>query len=71
MASKTKPLSREEFLAQMAIEADRLERIAREIREGKWGKFDIDERATRVSELEERVTICITGERMQAHGTGL
>jgi hypothetical protein len=64
------PLSEEEFLALMAIEATKLERFARELREGKWETFDIDETFTRVNERQEKVTTVIRASRLQALGKG-
>jgi hypothetical protein len=66
--------TREEFLAEMAIEASRLERFARQLREGKWGKFDIEESIDRKGlggSGEEKATIVIRASRIQGYGTGL
>lgn len=66
--------SREEFLAEMAIEASRLERFARDLRAGKWETFDIEESINPIGRgraVQEKATICIRASRMQAYGTGL
>lgn len=72
----TAPPSREEFLATMAIEATKLERLARELREGKWDTFNIEKKCDRIGDryakpTQEKVTIGVTASRKQAYGTGL
>lgn len=71
-------LTREEFLRKMAIEASRLERLARQIREGKWETFNIEESINHTGRgsgtnrpTQEKVTIVIRASRLQAYGTGL
>ena len=69
-----RPLSRKEFLALMEIEATKLERFARQLREGKWGSFNIEESVSprnRRDLGQEKVTIIIRASRTQAYGTGL
>ncbi len=64
----------EEFLAQMAIEASRLERFARQLREGKWESFNIEESVSPRNQRDlgqEKVTLVIRASRKQAYGTGL
>jgi len=66
--------TREEFLAEMAIEASRLERFARDLRAGKWETFHIEESINpfgRGRAVQEKATICIRASRRQAYGTGL
>jgi hypothetical protein len=63
-------LSREEFRALMEIEAKKLERFARELREGKWDTFDIEEKFTPQGSVQEKATIVIQASRLQAYGTG-
>jgi hypothetical protein len=66
------PLSREEFLALMEIEAKKLERFARELREGKWETYNIKENFDRRDGRpgQERATIVIEASRLQAYGAG-
>jgi hypothetical protein len=68
----TGPLSREEFLSLMEIQAKRLERFARELREGKWETFDMEESFAkdRGGLRQEKATILIRATRRQANGTG-
>lgn len=66
----TKPLSPEEFLAMMKIEASKLERFAREVAEGKWETFNIEESFTRKGPAQEEAIIVIRASRLQAYGTG-
>jgi len=65
------PLSREEFLALMEIEAKKLERFARELREGQWETYNIKENFTRDGGPgQERASIVIQASRLQAYGAG-
>jgi hypothetical protein len=65
------PLSREDFLREMENQAAKLKGFIRELREGEWEKFDINETFTKVSEDQERVTVVINASRLQKLGAGL
>jgi hypothetical protein len=65
------PRSREEFLRDAAIEATKLERFARQLREGKWDDFHIEEAITRNGRGGEKATVFFRASRMQKAGTGL
>lgn len=76
------PLSREDFLREMEMQATKLKRFIRELREGEWEKFDIKESVTPVGPEEyrggqrpeaaqERLTIVINASRLQKLGTGV
>ena len=64
------PLSTEEFLALMENEATKLERFARELREGKWERYNIQENFDRDDggPGQERATITVQASRLQAYG---
>lgn len=66
------PLSTEEFLALMENEATKLERFARELRDGKWERYNIQENFDRDDggPGQERATITVQASRLQAYGAG-
>jgi hypothetical protein len=67
-------LSREEeFREWAALEATRLERFARELREGKWETYDLHGSIEKknVGPGQERILIVMRASRLQALGTGL
>lgn len=64
------PLSREDFLRGMENQAAKLKGFIRELREGEWEKFDINETFAKVSEEQERVTVVINASRLQKLGAG-
>jgi hypothetical protein len=72
MPSDEQPLSREEFRALMEIEAKKLDRLARELREGKWETYSIEELFTPKDggRVQETATIVIRVSRVQAYGSG-
>jgi len=67
------PLTREEFLAEMEIEAKKLERLARQLRAGKWETFDVEESINRKGQGlgMEKATIFVRASRLQPEGTGI
>jgi len=69
----TPTFTREEFLAMMAIEATKMERLARQIREGQWETYDIEETIDRDGQDvgKEKATIMVRVSRLQDRGTGL
>lgn len=65
--------TKEQLMAEMAIEADKLERLAREVRAGKWETLDIEENINRRGQGIglERATVLVRVSRIQKEGTGI
>lgn len=65
--------AQEDFLREMAIEASKLERLARQLREGKWETFDLEEfvRPSKDGSRQEKLVVRIRLSRLQKYGTGL
>lgn len=65
------PGSREQFLQEKATQANALERLARQVREGKWETLHIEETFTRDGPHRERVTVSIRASLIRKNGTAL
>lgn len=65
--------SRYELKAELAIEAGKLERLARQLREGKWDEINIEEIINRKGQGAdaEKATVLIRVSRRQKLGRGL